>query len=101
MQVAVNCLVNDARRKFVLRVDGRVRAQIGHAVAAPEDRLPVVDNEYGRARSVIGFQRGEDGIDLAVGNLARRSCTSEKETQHRKQARAGLSRRTPPDELYG
>ena len=66
-----HCLVNDARDKVRSQGINRMQgAQIGDAVSAAKDRLPVADDKDRGARSIAGFQRSENGIDLGGGNLS-------------------------------
>ena len=68
MQAAVNCLVKDARRKFVSASMGwRVRRSVT-AVSAAQGGLAVADDEDRRAGRGGGVERG-DGVDLGGGNL--------------------------------
>ena len=69
MAAAVNCLVNDASLKFVLASIRRRSAQIRYPVSAAENGLSFANDKNRCARSVAGFQRSKDGIDLVGGNL--------------------------------
>jgi hypothetical protein len=71
MDMAVNCLVKEARRKSVFDVDFPKRAQIGNAVAALEHSSAIFVHQDGEPGGFSIRERGEDGIDAGFDRVLR------------------------------